>query len=246
MDLFLETGRIILTNKLDEWDTQDWLVGARNLIGWSNSIETHVPLMLLVRHSHRVAIRTLSEMAETGITTLGEAMAVEFGRRLPANRPVKILHSPIPRCKQTAEVIANGIRQKEGNVQSVKHSDLLLGPLVTDPSIWEKVGDDGVGVASFVTSWSRGELGEGIEPFVEFAERLTNGTVEILERSDPSLMYIYVTHDLFLMSARKTFLKEEARIGQRPPYLGGFGLSFIQDQIFVYEAQKAENIKVCY
>lgn len=234
----------MLTSNLDEWDTQDWLVDARNLTAWSNSIAEKGPLMLLVRHSHRVAIRSLNEMSQTGITSLGEAMAGEFGRRLPTSRSVRIFHSPIPRCKQTAEEIAEGIRQNGGNVQSVKPLFLLLGPIVTDTQLWEKVGDDGVGVASFVTSWGRGELGDGIEPFEEFTNRVTNGTVDILRASEPGLMHILVTHDLFLMGARKTFMKEEARDDQRPPYLGGFGLSLIKNQVFVFDARTAENMKV--
>jgi broad specificity phosphatase PhoE len=234
----------MLPNDLDEWDTQDWLVDARNLTAWSNSIKEEGPLMLLIRHSHRAAIHSLNEMSQTGITSLGEAMAEEFGRRLPTNKSVKILHSPIPRCKQTAEEIANGIRQNGGNVHSVKPFFLLLGPIVTDAQLWEKVGDDGVGVASFVTSWGRGELGNGIEPFEEFTNRVISGTVDILKASEPGLMHIFVTHDLFLMGARKTFMKEEAHDDERPPYLGGLGLSFIKNQVYVFDARTAQNMMV--
>ncbi|MHA2141904.1 MAG: histidine phosphatase family protein [Candidatus Thorarchaeota archaeon] len=229
-----------MKDELNEWDTHDWLVDARNLTNWSNSIEGQDPFMLLVRHSHRESISTLKEMSETGITTLGEAMAREFGRRLPTNRSVRILHSPIPRCKQTAEEIASGIRQKSGNVQSVNPFYLLLGPVVIDAQVWEKVGNDGAGVGSFVTSWARGEY-DGIEPFEEFSRRLVSGTVDKLISSDPGLMYIYVTHDLLLMGARKIFLNEEAHNDQRPPYLGGFGLSFNHSQVFVHEARTAET-----
>ncbi|MHA1937324.1 MAG: histidine phosphatase family protein [Candidatus Thorarchaeota archaeon] len=237
-------GLIALTDGSNEWNMQGWLADARNLIVWSNSIETQAPLMLLVRHSHRVAIRTLSEMSDTGITTLGKAMAFEFGLRLPARESVKILHSPIPRCKQTANEIARGITQEGGNVQSVKSNDLLLGPVVTDMQIWNEVGEDGVRVASFVTSWERGVFGKGIEPFEEFSKRLTRGTLNKLKSMDPGSLHIYVTHDLFLMGARRTLHSEEAHINQRPPYLGGYGLSINRSQVAFYEARTGKTFKL--
>ncbi len=237
----LEIGLITLTTDSEEWDSQDWLADARNLINWSNSIESQAPLLILVRHSHRVAIRTLQEMSETGITSLGEAMAIEFGRRLPTGRHVEIHHSFIPRCEQTAQRIAEGIKHSGGKVRCVQPFDLLLGPIVSDMEIWEKVGDDGTGVARFVASWERGEFGDGIEPFMDFSKRLTIGTLEKLKAAKPSSLYIYVTHDLFLMGARKTILKEEAHIDQRPPYLGGFALSMVQKQTVLFEARTAET-----
>jgi hypothetical protein len=127
-----------------EWNSQTWLADARNLIDWSHSVNADLPLMILVRHSHRETIRTLREMSETGITPLGEYLAKEFGRRLNAGRITEIHHSSVPRCEQTANEIAKGIRQRGGEVQYVKPSDLLVGPKVTNMNLWEQVGDDDI------------------------------------------------------------------------------------------------------
>jgi broad specificity phosphatase PhoE len=180
-------------------------------------------------------------MSETGITTLGEAMAFEFGKRLPTRKLVEIHHSPIPRCEQTAKEIARGIRQEGGKVQSVKSNNLLLGPMVNDMQIWNEVGEDGVRVASFVTSWERSEFGDGIEPFEEFSKRLIGGTLNRLRSMTLGSLQIYVTHDLFLMGARRTFVSEEPHIDQRPPYLGGYGLSISGNKVVFYEAKTAET-----
>jgi broad specificity phosphatase PhoE len=125
-------------------------------------------------------------MAETDITKLGEAMALEFGLRLPERKQVQILHSPIPRCKQTANEIADGVKQRGVNDLSVISDDFLLGPIITDMQIWNDVGEDGVRVAEFIASWERDELGSGIEPFKEFSKRIAKGTLNKLESIEPT------------------------------------------------------------
>ncbi|MFW9888219.1 MAG: histidine phosphatase family protein [Candidatus Thorarchaeota archaeon] len=226
----------MITNE-EEWYSQEWLADARNLIDWSHSIIADLPLMILVRHSHRETIRTLREMSETGITPLGECMAREFGRRLNAGRITEIHHSFVPRCEQTANEIANGVRQIGGAVQFVKPFDLLVGPKVTDMNLWAKIGEDGIGVHTFVMSWERGQLGDGIEPFVEFSERLKTGIFEWFRTAGRNSLHICVTHDLFLMTARKSFLREEAHQSQRPPYLGGYALAMKEEKTIFYEAR---------
>lgn len=239
--VLFETGLIVLTTYEDEWESQEWLADARNLVNWANSIEHHVPIMILVRHSHREHIRTLKEMSETGITPLGEAMARELGQRLNHGRIVEIHHSFIPRCEQTAHEIAAGIRDAGGKVVFVRPFDLLVGPNVKDMKLWEKVGDDGTGVDRFVNSWESGEFGDRIESFVKFSKRLRAGLLNRFKRAKPSSMHLYVTHDLFLMVARRTFLNEKAHIAQRPPYLGGYAMSMTENQTVFYEARTGQS-----
>ncbi|MFW9913070.1 MAG: histidine phosphatase family protein [Candidatus Thorarchaeota archaeon] len=221
----------------NEWNSQKWLADASNLIDWSHSVNADLPLMILVRHSHRETIHTLMEMSETGITPLGEYLAKEFGRRLNAGRITEIHHSSVPRCEQTANEIANGIREMGGKVQYVKPSHLLVGPKVTNMSLWEKVGDDGIGVHTFVMSWERGELGDGIEPFIDFSGRLKRGIFKWFKTAGRNSLHICVTHDLFLMAAQKSFLREEAHQSQRPPYLGGCGLAMMEEKAIFYDAR---------
>ncbi len=229
------------------WRSLDWLKNARNLLSWLASIKSNSPLLLAIRHSHREAIRTFDEMAETGITELGHEMAREFGKRIPIELDIQILHSFIPRCRQTAESIAEGFRDVGGTVKRVKSFDLLIGPRVIDLELWNRVGDDGVGVASFVNDWTDGLFPEGgIEPFGEFEKRLVKGTIGTLRGTEPGLLYVYVTHDLFLVIAKTTYLRLRVTDDDRPPYLGGFGLLTDSEQIVFYEKGVATEVTVSF
>ncbi|MHA2378209.1 MAG: histidine phosphatase family protein [Candidatus Thorarchaeota archaeon] len=220
----------------EKWQKQDWLSDARELISWLNSRTLANPILLAVRHSHRKPVRTLDEMAKRRITDLGHEMAREFGRRLPVDRRVLILHSHIPRCRETAEDFANGIRDAGGKMRQLEDLALLVGPRVHDVEIWSNVGVDGVGVAKFVNDWADGFFDESrIERFESFEKRLMEGTIGTLIAAQQGDLYIYVTHDVFLLGGRRTYLNRAVVDADRPPYLGGWGLSRESGGIRLFE-----------
>ncbi|MFQ5832254.1 MAG: hypothetical protein ACE5H4_06115 [Candidatus Thorarchaeota archaeon] len=227
------------------WRNLDWLENARNLLIWLANVKNSSPALLAIRRSHREVIRTFDEMAETGITELGHDMAREFGKRIPVELDIQILHSFIPRCRQTAESIAEGFRDIGGTVKRVKSFGLLIGPRVIDLELWNRVGDDGVGVASFVNDWADGLFPqEGIEPFGEFKNRLLKGTIGIPRGTEPGLLHTCVTHDLFLVIAKSTYLRLRVTDEDRPPFLGGFGLVTEAEQVLFYEKGAARKVVI--
>lgn len=66
------------------------------------------PVAALMRHAarHPIADPKLPHLAE--LTTEGCAAAEEFGAKLNGFAQVRLFHSPVKRCRQTAECIAQG------------------------------------------------------------------------------------------------------------------------------------------
>jgi broad specificity phosphatase PhoE len=213
------------TNIEQEWNSQDWLDGATELIRWSHSVASDDSFMILVRHSHREEIASYDDMVGRGLTVLGHRMAREFGRRLPVRRNTKIFHSYVPRCAETAEDIAEGIHDAGGHVDLIEASDLLVGPRVIDPQLWQKIGRDGIRVLEFVEDWHNGMFTEHqMEPYEKFQTRVVGEMIRKLRSAPVGSMHLHVTHDLFLVAAKRVLQTTYASASDRPAYLGGFGV----------------------
>ena len=220
----------------ENWHRQKWLSDARRLIIWVNSRPLAHPILLAVRHSHREPVKTLDEMVDRRITELGHEMSKEFGRRLPIGRRVIIRHSRIQRCRETAEDLADGIREMGGKIRQLEELGILIGPRVQDAEIWNNVGVDGIEVAKFVNDYADGRFDENrIERFEIYRERLIEGTFGTLNAAQPGDLYVYVTHDAFLLMAKRAYVGRAVVDADRPPYLGGWSLSREAEGIRLFE-----------
>ena len=77
-----------------------------NLVAMFNS---SAPVVILMRHAEKE--KNGGKESERGLTTDGKQAALAMGKEMAlasAGRPINIWHSPIPRCRQTAEQIALG------------------------------------------------------------------------------------------------------------------------------------------
>ncbi|UCH05145.1 MAG: histidine phosphatase family protein [Candidatus Thorarchaeota archaeon] len=229
----------------EKWQRQEWLSEARQLISWANSQPLTYPIMLAVRHSHRETVRTLDEMVDRRITDIGREMGREFGRRLPVDRRVVIRHSRIGRCRETAENLEDGIREMGGKVRQLEELGILVGPRVQDAEIWSNVGVDGIEVAKFVNDYADGRYHENrIERFESYRKRVIEGTIGTLIAAQPGDMYIYVTHDTFLLMAKRAYLSHAVADADRPPYLGGWGLSRESEVLRLFERGVTKEIEI--
>jgi len=229
----------------EKWQKQEWLTDARQLTSWANSQNLAHPILLAVRHSHRESVRTLDEMVDRRITDLGHEMAREFGRRLPVERRVVIRHSEIRRCRETAEDFADGIREMGGKIRQLEGLGMLVGPRVQDAEIWSNVGVDGIDVAKFVNDYADGHYDESrIERFESYGKRVIEGTIGTLIAAQPGDLYIYVTHDAFLLMAKRAYLGRAVVDADRPPYLGGWSLSRGSEGLRLFERGVTREIQV--
>ncbi len=183
-------------------------------------LKTFEPVTLMVRHAERFEITRYSKPLHALLTEQGKADAVEYGKAAAALSPLTIYHSPVERCRQTAEGIARGIEEAGGEVERQGPCRELGDPYVMDnyDSTWElfdRFGPDG-----FFREWFSGRLSRDILlPLKEAAEIGRNCLREINAKHDNSVLA--VTHDWNIMIIREFFLKQRHEDIGMPGFLEG-------------------------
>ncbi|MFW9981004.1 MAG: histidine phosphatase family protein [Candidatus Thorarchaeota archaeon] len=206
------------------WNSEDWTANIRHILKWSSTIDSNRSMMLLLRHSHRETLQDHTHMASAGLTDLGKQMSIEVGRRIPPGRPMEVYTSFVPRCFETAEGIAQGYTEIGGKVVDINPLPILVAPHIRDQNVWLELNPNGENVTEYVNRWVRGEFSDRIEPFDEYRERFIDGTIKRLNEAREESIFVHVTHDLALMSAKRMLLERNLVFEDREPYLGGIGL----------------------
>jgi len=208
------------------WDNQEWIYSAKKILDWMEKVPQNQPLMFLVRHSHRKTLQNHDEMVSGGLTELGKKMSYELGRKIPRSGKMHIYTSFVPRCYETAEAIAEGFAERGEEVIDIDPLPSLVGPQVIEEEVWKNLHPDGRNVTDFVNTWVNGNFGERMEPFDDYRKRLIGDTVERMVTQRENIMYVHVTHDLAMMSAKRILLNRPLVPEDREPYLGGLGVTF--------------------
>ena len=97
------------------------------------SLPTDTAAAAFLRHAERFAIADYADPTVAEITPSGAAAAEAFGARVHGFDCVRIFHSPIKRCRQTAECIARGVLSTGSPVEIVGPEDALGIDYIFDP-----------------------------------------------------------------------------------------------------------------
>ncbi len=79
----------------------------------------------MLRHAARFPIVDPTDPTAAEITPEGAATAEALGRRLSGYDRLRLFHSPVKRCRQTAECLAQGARQAGLVIEQVTPEDTL-------------------------------------------------------------------------------------------------------------------------
>ena len=96
------------------WEQADWTVDARNIIDNLHKFPESSKIILILRHSHRNEPKILKKIHKLRLTPQGHVIAKKFGENLPKSRPIRLYHSIIWRCEETAEEIHDGFKNIGG------------------------------------------------------------------------------------------------------------------------------------
>jgi broad specificity phosphatase PhoE len=164
-------------------------------------------MLLLVRHAERSAIIDLRSHAQVMLTEQGRLDARAFGRALGARFDrIVAWHSPIPRCKETAELLVGGAGELAPGAECVGALDWLGGEFIGGNPEWGNAQFAAHGEYGFLRRWFDGVYSRReIAPLSEAAAYMLGRIREHLSvLRGPAA--VGVTHDWNLMLLRESYL----------------------------------------
>ncbi len=191
------------------------------------------PVALVLRHAERFSVRNLKNPLDALLTEKGKTDSVEFGRGLADLTPMTLYHSPVERCRQTAEGIVRGIRESGGEAQTAGAADELGGPYVRGgfDTIPGMVRD--YGLSGFLRAWFDGNLpGESLLSLPEAAEIIFGYIAGTLAQARNNAAMI--THDWTIMILREYFLELPHEAAGFPGFLDGMAVYRTGEGLKVY------------
>jgi broad specificity phosphatase PhoE len=177
---------------------------------------------LIVRHAERHPIVDLETHHALLLTDVGHAQAREAGRSLGVlGAPVRVLHSPVQRCAQTARGLVDGARAA-GVVAELIGADASFGdPFLLDrPRALRIAATHGPG---FLRAWCDGQLPSSLfEPWAQAARgQVTAASRHLAGRDvDDDAITVIVSHDWNIAIVREAFLGFRPEQGW-PSFLDG-------------------------
>ncbi len=175
---------------------------------------------LLVRHAEREHIGDVMKMFDALLTEKGRADAFALGKELARTGPVVLRHSPVTRCRETAEMIAAGIVEAGGSAEMRGATNDLGG--------FYLVGDGREMIPlirkhdflPFVRLWFDGALQPGLMMPLADAARAQLAFLDA-QLADDVHSYINVSHDWNVMLLREHYFNMRHDNLGAPAYLDG-------------------------
>lgn len=162
----------------------------------------------VMRHAARHPIANPSEPTLAEITTEGAKAAVEFGSRLKGFDRVRLFHSPVKRCGQTAACIAQGAAAAGLAVETVGARDEIgcdyILDLVEAGRLTVLHGD------AFVRLWLEGKIPATVvrSPRTIAARQLDFAATRLQEPTDGGRrLDLHVSHDWNIILLREILLQ---------------------------------------
>jgi broad specificity phosphatase PhoE len=169
-----------------------------------HALPTDAPAAAFLRHAERHPIADVNDPAKAELTQRGWQAAEAFGAAIQGFAQVRLFHSPVKRCRQTAEAIAAGVTKRGGTVDLVGPENALGIDYILDLKEAGRLtllhGDH------FVRLWFAGEIAP---PVIETAEKIAAYKLEHLTQrlQEPCAhgrrLDLHVSHDWNILVLRE-------------------------------------------
>ncbi len=189
------------------------------------AIPAFTRLLLLLRHAERAAITDIRTHASVMLTEQGRLDALALGRLIGARfRRAAVWHSPVPRCRETAESLAAGVTESGGEASVEGPLDWLGGDFIGGEAQWVNEEIAARGPDDFLRAWFDGAYPP--DRIASLDEAAAFEMKEALRRLDdsPSPVALAVTHDWNLMLLRERYLGLRHEDVGVPAYLDSVAL----------------------
>ena len=170
------------------------------------ALKSRSAVALLIRHAERYPITDPTRSNSIEITPAGSKMAALFGSRLAGFSRIRIFHSPLKRCRQTAESIAQGAAATGAVVEYVGVQTVLGIGYILDPAETARLA--GLHGDHFVRLWFTGKIAANI---IEPAPLIARAYLDYLSAKLPEAaggdrLDIHLSHDWNIMVLRELLL----------------------------------------
>ncbi len=182
---------------------------------------------VVLRHAARFPIADPSEPTLAEITPAGAAAAESFGAQITGFDELRIFHSPVKRCAQTAENIARGAGRAGLRVNLVGAHATLGVDYIKDPVEVGRMNT--LHGEKFVRLWFSGRVPEAaILPAVRIATAKVNFLAERLKEPGKRgrRLDLHVTHDWNVIILRELMLNVRHEEAGWLNYLDGVAISW--------------------
>jgi broad specificity phosphatase PhoE len=178
--------------------TITWGKPAIQLLANCNKLTQGVPAQMVLRHSERISIEKQSEISSACLTETGKEAARAFGIGLPKNRIIRVFHSPVTRCRDTAAYIREGAKSSGRDVKEIiELAALDVGPS-TDSNFWSDIIRDWPHSFNY---WLCGRYNPAdAEPSLDYSKRIAGELEHTSSGVASNTLDLYVTHDMALIS----------------------------------------------
>lgn len=161
----------------------------------------------LLRHSKREALKSTTDPTTALLTEEGKEAARAFGQAIKGYEHLRLFHSPVPRCQQTASCIADGATAQGLHVEMLGTHDALGFGYTHDMAaacgLYFEIGE------AFVSRWFSGAISESI---ISDPGHLAQTTLQHIlpPLHEPSTrgrrLDLHVSHDWNVMVMRELLL----------------------------------------
>ncbi len=201
-------------------------------------------ITIILRHAERDPIQTMERAFDALLTENGKKAAARLGEKISEFNPYTFYHSPVDRCRETAESMIKGISAKNGKAD-LAGMDLILGAPYLKGD-WKIIADmvTKQGQEKFIRSWFNGEVSEEIIlPLQQSAKKQLSGLIKQLSNTKTNC--VNITHDWNIVLLKEYFFGIQHEQDGMPGYLDGM-FAFIENEIvnlFYRKKKTLINIK---
>lgn len=199
---------------------------------------------VLMRHAEREAIEGISDTVTAALTDAGRKDARALGERLAERGPLRFYHSPVPRCAETAERIAEGALAVGGRAEVLGQITDLGGPYMKD---WQRVMGRvmEVGAVRLTQLWFSGELEDDLAyPAASSARQQVQVLLDQLADPDWHGMTINVSHDWNVLLVRHHFLELPVALSGWPGYMEAIAATQTQGVVSLHHAVSSRRLRL--
>lgn len=229
------------------WDREDWTKRAYKLLEGVREFPKDKKIIMVMRHSHRYDSQDIRNHMHDKLTPLGHKYAKVFGKELPKDRPLRIYHSMIERCKETAENILEGFNHKDHKdfpqAQINGSLEVLYDLEISEEDFYREATK--YPLDRLLYRWAAGLYPpEMIPPIHEYAEKAANAIWGKIDEGPQRSIDIHVSHDLILLCLRLGWFGLPKQ--EWPTYLSGFAFTFKEDKILLYDYDHFKTVEIPY